>query len=207
METVKTVHDGMTTGQMTDGNRAEASADADTLRDALVDMAGELIAFMQHHTGDPHLGADLAQDALAQAFQALQRLRDPLALRGWVFRIAINRFNDHVRKVKVLKQEPGPIPERSAPDQDRPEREALAHELDRELRGQLMALPERQRTVLMLHGVKGMSHSDIADVLDITVDAVKMSLFHAREKMRTRLERYLGQAPKKRATRRGGRSG
>lgn len=178
----------------------------DDLRSALVQLAEELVGFMQHHAGDPHLGADIAQDALAQAFQALDRLRDPKALRGWVYRIAINRFNDHVRKSKILRQEPGPLPDRTAPETAGPERQALAHELDAQLRDQLLGLPERQRTVLMLHGVRGMTHQDIASLLEITVDAVKMSLFHAREKMRVRLERYMGSAPNKRATRRG-RSG
>lgn len=173
------------------------------MRQSLVDMAGELIAFMQHHAGDPHLGADLAQDALAQAFQTLGSLRDPKALKGWVFRIAINRFNDHIRKSRVLREEPGPVPECSAPESVRPEREALARELDRELREQLMALPGRQRTVLLLHGVKGLTHKDIAELLGVTVDAVKMSLFHAREKMRSHLERYMGEAPRKRNSRQG----
>lgn len=179
-------------------------AGPDDLRQALVELAGELVGFMQHHVGDPHLGADIAQDALAQAFQSLERLRDPEALRGWVYRIAINRFNDHVRKARILKQEAGPVPERTAPAAAGPERQALAHELDGELREQLLALPERQRTVLMLHGVRGMTHQDIAVLLEISVDAVKMSLFHAREKMRSRLQRYMGRAPGKRATRRGG---
>ncbi|MEE2713735.1 MAG: RNA polymerase sigma factor [Planctomycetota bacterium] len=181
-------------------------AEPDDLRAALVDLAEELVGFMQHHVGDIHLGADIAQDALAQAFQGLGRLRDPRAMRGWVYRIAINRFNDYVRKSKTLRQEPGPLPERVAPASAGPVRQALAHELDSELRDQLLSLPERQRTVLMLHGVRGMTHQDIATVLDITVDAVKMSLFHAREKMRVRLESYLGRAPMKRGTRREGPS-
>ncbi len=188
------------TGQEVD--QQSPRAEPDDLRAALVALAEELVGFMQHHVGDPHLGADIAQDALAQAFQALGRLRDPDALRGWVYRIAINRFNDHVRRSKSLRQEPGPLPERVAPDDAGPVRQALARELDSELRDQLLALPERQRTVLMLHGVRGMTHRDIAGLLEITVDAVKMSLFHAREKMRSRLERYLGHAPTKRPPRR-----
>jgi len=178
-------------------------ASPDDLRKALVDLASELVGFMQHHVGDPHLGADIAQDALAQAFQSLDRLRDSEALRGWVYRIAINRFNDHVRKARILKQEAGPLPECSAPSAAGPQRQALAQELDRELREQLLALPERQRTVLMLHGVRGMTQQDIAELLEVSVDAVKMSLFHAREKMRVRLQSYMGSAPAKRVTRRG----
>ena len=64
-------------------------------------------------------------------------------------------------------------------------------------------LSARDRTVLMLHGVRDMGHPEIAALLGISVDAVKMSLFHAREKMRRRLARYVDRVPKKRPLRGG----
>ncbi len=171
-----------------DGQRGTDTA---SLHEGLVALARELIGFMQHHAGDPDLGADIAQDALAQAVQSLERLRDPTALRGWVYRIAINRFNDHIRRSMVLRTEDPSLAEGLAASGSGPVRQALVHELDDVLRQELLCLPERQRTVLMLHGVRGMTQPEIARLLSISADAVKMSLFHARQKMRVRLEAYM----------------
>lgn len=174
---------------------AEPSLDAWNLQEALSELAPLVVAFMQHHVGDVHLGADLAQDALAQAMRRLGSLRDARALRGWVFRIAINCFTDHLRRSKLLEKSTEPVKEPSAPAHAAPDRELLARELDSVLRRELLSLPERQRSVLLLHGIRDLCHSEIAGLLGISVDAVKMSLFHAREKMRRRLALYLGQAP------------
>jgi RNA polymerase sigma-70 factor (ECF subfamily) len=168
------------------------------LEQGLAELSGEVVAFMQHHCGDPHLGADLAHDALAQAMRHLQTLRDPRALRGWVFKIAINRFNDHLRRGVLEPQDAASLPDRPAPPHLAPDREMLARELDAVLRQELHRLPDRQRTVLMLHGVRDLDQVEIAALLGISVDAVKMSLFHAREKMRVRLARYLDRVPEKR---------
>jgi RNA polymerase sigma factor (sigma-70 family) len=179
--------------------QTHTQGDETSITSVLAALAPELVAFMQHHAGDTHLGADIAQDALVQALQSLPELRDASAVRGWVYRIAINRFNDHVRRRRIIHWEGEPPDHHAAPSATRPEREALTRELDRELRDQLLQLPERQRTVLMLHSVRGLSQSQIAQLLGISIDAVKMGLFHAREKMRVRLEQYLGAAPEKRS--------
>jgi RNA polymerase sigma-70 factor (ECF subfamily) len=179
--------------------------DGSDLDQALAALAPEIVAFMQHHCGDPHLGADLAHDAIAQAMRCLHTLREPAALRGWIFRIAVNRFHDYLRRAAISPAEDGgPDAEPLAPQERAPERHLLARELDAVLRTELLRLPERQRTVLMLHGVRDLSHNEIAQLLGITVDAVKMSLFHAREKMRARLAGYLGSVPRKRRMNGGG---
>lgn len=175
------------------GLRPESSMEA-----RLADLAGELLAFMQHHAGERHLGADLAQDALAQAFASLRTVRDPGALRAWLFRIAVNRFNDHVRQGRLRPRRLEEEADLSAPSYVSPEREALARELDGVLRQELLRLPERQRSVLLLHSVKDLTHRQIGELLGIRPEAVKTALFHAREKIRLRLERYLERLPVKR---------
>lgn len=181
---------------------------AAALEAELAGLAGELVAFMQHHVGDAHLGADLAQDALAQALRSVQHLRQHERLKGWLFRIAVNRFNDHVRRKRIVTEEAmAEAQELPGRQSDRPDRAAMTRELDVLLRDELERLPERQRTVLMLHGVQGLTHPEIADLLGITPDAVKMSLFHGRERLRGRLaDRMVDGLPDKRIQRKGGRS-
>ena len=168
--------------------------DREGLIEALAALADDLLAFLRHHAGDPEVGADLTQEALYRALRGLDRLRTADALRGWLFRIGVNVFNDWLRRGGRGPQEPV---EGERPDirQERPEREVLARELDQVLRAEMRALPERQRTVLLLHGVRGLEQRAIADLLGISAGAVKTALFHARERMRGRLDRYLGREP------------
>jgi RNA polymerase sigma-70 factor (ECF subfamily) len=162
------------------------------LEEALSGLARDLLGFLRHHVGDTDVAADLAQDTLAQALDSLHRLRNPAALRGWLYRIAVNRFNDHLRRRGLRAVATESVPERSGQGSSEPESVALTRELDSVLRTELHRLPERQRTVLMLHGIDGVDSTSISELLGISPAAVKMSLFHARERMRERLSRYLG---------------
>jgi RNA polymerase sigma-70 factor (ECF subfamily) len=168
--------------------------DRDGLIEALAALTDDLLAFLRHHTGDPDVGSDLTQEALCRALTGLDRLRTADALHGWLFRIGINVFNDWLRRGGRARQELGEG-ERADPRQQRPEREVLARELDDVLRAEMCALPERQRSVLLLHGVRGLDQPAIAALLGIRTGAVKTALFHARERMRRRLDRYLGREP------------
>ena len=162
-------------------------------------LAPELLAFLKHHCGDPELAQDLAQDALVRAMRSLDRLKERGALRGWLFRIAVNRFNDYLRAQKHRETQDS-LEDPIAPVTRSPEGQAMTRELDQLLRAEMALLPERQRTVLLLHGVQHLDQRAIAELLEITPAAVKMSLFHARERLRKRLEAYLGRS----VTRRGG---
>lgn len=158
-------------------------------RAVLVPLAQEVLALLRHYTRDPHLAADLTQDTMAQAMGALHRLRDRAALRSWVLRIAVNRFNDHLRESAARRRSPPPGRPRSPRD---PQREVLARELDEVLREEVLQLPDRQRSVLILHGLEGLDQASIARILEMTPGAVKMALYRGRERLRHRLGRYLG---------------
>jgi RNA polymerase sigma-70 factor (ECF subfamily) len=154
-------------------------------------LASELLAFMRHATGDEHLGADLTQEALVKALRNLHQFREGSSLRGWVFRIALNTFHDHLRKKRPEDLSPSDLDGHVAQGETNPLSHALKEELHSQLRHQLMHLPERQRSVLLLHGVKNLSHDEIADTLGITKEAVKTALYHGRRSLSARLDRYL----------------
>ena len=159
----------------------------------LASHAGAVLQFMKRHTGDRELAADLTQDALVKAFTALPGFKGGATLKGWLFRIAINTFHDHLRRKRAvsidLVDDAG---ERVPETGEGPVQRCLRGELDDELRHQLAHLPERQRSVLLLSALDEFDQKAIADILDISVGAVKVALFHARKKMKGRVERYLG---------------
>jgi len=139
-------------------------------------------------TGNRHAAEDLTQDTLLRAWRGRRRLRDPQAAREWLFQIAANLWRDRLRREKRR----GNHAELSADDYQStatpPEQEAS----DREDVGRALAamdrLPRRQREVLYLHACEELSLKEIAEVLDISPDAVKANLSLARKRMRRQLK-------------------
>ena len=67
----------------------------------------------------------------------------------------------------------------AAPDKlmERDERLGLLHRL-------IAELPEKQRTILQLRDVEGKSYKEIAEILQLTEEVVKVNLFRARQRIK-----------------------
>ena len=119
---------------------------------------------------------DALQSTMAKALAALRDEKRDFELRPWLFRIA------HNEAISRLRQR------RAVVDLDAVEAvgtDSLAQTLeDRErlalLRADLRDLPERQRAALVLRELSGLSHEEIAGVLDSSARAVKQTIFEAR---------------------------
>ncbi|MCA9322623.1 MAG: sigma-70 family RNA polymerase sigma factor [Planctomycetes bacterium] len=165
------------------------------LFDELIERHGrEIRLFLQRLCGNHHDAEELTQDVFVKAFRRLDGLRESAAARRWLYTIAVNHFNDWIKPLRRTALRPlGDMIEEDArfASTERPSAQAMADEFSRSLGGWILALPDRQRTVLLLHSTKGFDYLQIGEALGITVDAVKMSLFHAREKLRKKAERML----------------
>jgi RNA polymerase sigma-70 factor (ECF subfamily) len=140
--------------------------------------------FARRLTGDCHAAEDLAQETLLRAWRRRERLRNPRVARVWLLTIANNLWRDQLRRgmrpaaqVKPLASDP-PAPT------DSPEELAARQEDLRQVLTALDDLPSRQREVLYLSAYEGLTLSEIADVLGITVESAKASLSLARKKLR-----------------------
>lgn len=163
--------------------------------DELLDRhAREIQAFLYKLCGNHHDAEELAQDVFVKAFRKLSTLRESGATRRWLYTIAVNHFNDWVKpKRRAILRTMLEIEEQVLEGErlEQPQAAAMTRELSDFLQEETMKLPERQRTVLLLFSATGFDYQEIAKTLNITTDAVKMSLFHARERLRNQLDRYL----------------
>lgn len=163
--------------------------------DLVRDHAREIQLFLYKLCGNHHDAEELAQDVFIKAYRKLDTLREPAATRRWLYTIAVNHFNDWVKpRRRSALRAVGDIEDYdlSGSRNDQPAKQAAAIEFSAWLNESILALPDRQRTVLLLFSAKGFDYADIADSLGISADAVKMSLFHAREKLKSRVARFLG---------------
>ena len=122
---------------------------------------------------------DAVQDAFLHAYRALHRFLPDQAFGAWLHRIVANASLDITRRRKV--RDADDLPETIASPFRDP---AESDELRRLLRDALARLPERQRSVIVLHDVEGFKHSEIGKLLGIPEGTARSDLHYARSALR-----------------------
>jgi RNA polymerase sigma-70 factor (ECF subfamily) len=134
---------------------------------------------------------DIAQQVFVKAYFSLKRFDQRAAFSTWLYKITVNECWDLLRKKKVrplvyesdLSEEQArqvmTSGERANPEPDISEKIEARENVERLLEG----LDERDRLMLMLKEVEGYSIEEIAEVLDLNGNTVKVRLFRARRKV------------------------
>ena len=134
-----------------------------------------MIALATTMTGDTHLGADIAYEAMLRLYREWTRVGAMERPGAWVRRVVINLAIDARRSrmresLAISRLNPNPTTDAAEPTS---EQFWIA----------VRALPDRQRAAIALHYIDDMAVADIADVLGVTVGTVKTSLFYARRSL------------------------
>jgi RNA polymerase sigma-70 factor, ECF subfamily len=131
---------------------------------------------------------DVAQQIFLKTYRSIRKFDQRAAFSTWLYRIAVNECRDHLRKQKArpLVYEADLSEEQvsrldgiasSARPCDGPSEHIEANEsLDR----LLGSLSEQDRQLLLLREIQGFSIQELADILDLNVNTVKIRLFRAR---------------------------
>ena len=133
---------------------------------------------------------DIAQQVFVKAYFSLKRFDQRAAFSTWLYKITVNECWDLLRKKKVrplvyeadLSEEQArqviTSAEKGKDDPDISERLQSRQRVERLLEG----LDERDRLMLILKEVEGFSIEEIAEVLDLNANTVKVRLFRARRR-------------------------
>ena len=125
---------------------------------------------------------DAVQEGFLRAYQALDRFDPAQAFGAWLNRIVANAALDLARRRKVRNAEE--ISE-SIPSAFRDPAES--GELRERLEAALAKLPDRARSVIVLHDIEGFTHAEIGEMLSIPGGTARSDLHHARQKLRVLL--------------------
>jgi RNA polymerase sigma factor (sigma-70 family) len=155
----------------------------------LVALAGELRPELHRYCarllGSVIDGEDVVQDTFARALVALQDVEEMPQLRPWLFRIAHNRALDLLRGRAIRMTEPieaaSDVADPASPD---PVEVLMRQEAVKTAVSRFAELPTLQRSVVILKDVLDEQLSEIAALLDLTVDAVKGHLARGRARLR-----------------------
>ncbi|MCY3774230.1 MAG: RNA polymerase sigma factor [Gemmatimonadetes bacterium] len=146
--------------------------------------------------GNPQEAEDITQDVFVRAMQAYDRFRGDADPGTWLYRIAVNQCLNVRRRKRRLQWLALDFWNEGADEtamlRDRSVEEDL-QQADRErIVGQAIdALPERQRTALILSHFERMSYKAIAEAMDCTPSAVESLLHRAKTSLGRRLRPHL----------------
>jgi len=140
---------------------------------------------------------DIAQQVFIRVWKSARRYVPRAKFTTWLLKITRNLVFNELRRSKrhahvPLQSEPGtedpPLKDETNPA---PDASLLEAELRQAIEEAIMQLPDSQRMALVLRRYEQLSYEEIAEVLDLSVPAVKSVLFRARTELRSRLSRYL----------------
>ena len=164
--------------------------------------------YIYRMVGNSEDAEDLTQEVFVKMYVALDSFRNQSSLSTWLYRIAGNLCIDAHRKSSrrdagfggSVTSLDGPVvtdsgddgPSRDVADNTFEPAKILAQvELDAHIQVALSKLPEKMRTVVVLHDIEGLQYEEIADVVDCPLGTVKSRLFNARTSLRQHLGPYL----------------
>jgi RNA polymerase sigma-70 factor, ECF subfamily len=140
---------------------------------------------------------DIAQQVFIRVWKSAGRYVARAKFTTWLLKITRNLVFNEMRRTKRHPHMPVQIePEAEAiPLKDEgaasPDATLLQSELQKAIEDAIGLLPDTQRMALVLRRYEELSYEEIADVLDLSVPAVKSLLFRARTELRERLKNYL----------------
>ena len=152
--------------------------------------------------GDEQEAEDVMQETFLNAFRSIDRFEGRSKLSTWLYRIAYNASLMRLRKRKQMTafslDQPLPAVDGIDLNEPRhlvdwsqvPDDQLLTAEARWEMERAIADLPETLRSAFVLRDVQGLSGAETAEVLGISVQAVKNRLHRARLRLRDRLSEY-----------------
>ncbi len=162
--------------------------------------ARKIFRLARHITKNDAETEDVLQDAFLKAYSRLDQFEGNSQFYTWLVRIAVNESLMRLRRRKSSKTvsldeeietDENPIKREVASDGEDPEESLSRLETREILENAIDSLAEGYRTVFVLRDVEGLSTEETAEMLDLSISAVKSRLLRARLQLRDKIRRRL----------------
>ena len=159
-----------------------------------------IISFMFRMVHNQAVAEELAQEVFLRVFRSRETYRAEARFSTWLYRIATNLGVNHARDTRYERsaakvyldetdEETGSTPD--VPDSTPiVESRMVRDERMQAIRDHVMALPERQRTAVLMHKYQDMDYRQIGEVLKLSESATKSLLFRAYQTLRDKLKDF-----------------
>ena len=146
--------------------------------------------FVLRHVGNESVADDLTQETFLRVQRSSSSYRGDASPRSWLCAIALNVVRDHFRAAGRLGEtNPDPTEPEELPSGEDGERALLESEMSARIGEYMLELPKPQYDVVSLHEMAGLTHPEIASVLDISLANSRVLLHRGRAALREILRR------------------
>jgi RNA polymerase sigma-70 factor, ECF subfamily len=144
--------------------------------------------------------ADLTQGTFIKAFQSINRFQGQSSFFTWLYRIGVNATLTHLRKNRlrtffsfesIAEEDKSSEVIDALTDKTGTERELYVKELQEKLNEALQKLSINHRMVVTLFEIDGLSHNEIAEIMNCSVGTVRSRLHYAKQLLQAELQSYL----------------
>ncbi len=145
---------------------------------------------------------DTTQDVFVEVYKSVSNFRIEAGLNTWLYKITVNKCLEEIRKKKRKKRMAflTSIFDASA-EKDLKKHSDFMHpgitlekkEYHAYLNRAIKLLPEMQQTALILHKIEGLSHQEVADILDKSVSSIESLIFRAKQQLKVVLMKQIDQ--------------
>ena len=161
-----------------------------SFRNDILPLKNELYRLALRITLNPAEAEDVVQETMIKVWNKREQWNDIESIEAFCLTICRNISLDKMRKMENQNQslEEG---EHDAPDQSyasNPEEQAMQQDKLKLIRRLINSLPEKQRSAMQLRDFEGKSYKEIAKIMDISEEQVKVNIFRARQTIR---QKYL----------------
>ena len=161
------------------------AGDPGAFEDLVVVMERPLLYYATSLTGNKDDGLDVLQDVWIRVLRRIGELREPAALRAWLYRITHGVAVDRIRRSRTR--------ERAEEDQyaefDESEEPSFAEEDAAAIHAALGEIGLKHREVLVLHFLQDLSMADIGQIVGCSEGTVRSRIFYGKKAMKEILER------------------
>ncbi len=153
-----------------------------------------VLGILQH----PEDAEDITQDVFVQAFESIHQFKGESKLSTWLYRIAVTKSLDWIRKKKRKKRfgfiqslftgeslEPIELPEFHHPGVVIENKENASV-----LFQAIQKLPENQKVAFTLNKIEGLSYAEVAEILETSVPSIESLMHRAKQNLRKFLADY-----------------
>jgi RNA polymerase sigma-70 factor, ECF subfamily len=160
----------------------------------------QIVHFMFRMSRNQAVAEELAQEVFLRVYRSRQTYRAEAKFSTWLYRIATNLGVNHARDTKYERTaqnvyldqpdaETGTTPD-VADSTLSVEQQLVRDERMNAIRKHVMALPERQRSAVLMHKYQEMDYKEIGEVLKLSESATKSLLFRAYQTLRENLKDF-----------------
>ena len=143
---------------------------------------------------------DVMQETFIKVYQSIHTFRQEAAFETWIYRITVNEALNFVKRRERRRETPLSTTEESEYDpsvrqkaemENDPQVNAEKTELRHWVTKAVNSLSLKHRIVVVLHELEGLTHAEIASILNCSEGTVRSRLHYARKQLRSLLKPYI----------------